>query len=55
MVDDDVLLPDRRKAVAAMIADALGKARVERLELEVGPLVEDQLPGIGIADEARRR
>ena len=27
MVDDDVLLPDRGKAIAAEIADALGKAR----------------------------
>ena len=28
VVDDDVLLPDRGKAIAAEIADALGKARV---------------------------
>ena len=43
MMDDDVLLPDRRKAIAAEIADALGKARVVGREDEIGPLVDDQL------------
>jgi hypothetical protein len=41
------------KAVAAMIADALREARVERLEFEVGPLVENEEAGVGIADQAR--
>ena len=44
---------DRREAVAAMIANALRKAGVERLEFEVRPLVQDEQAGIGIADEAR--
>ena len=52
MVDDDVLLPDGGEAIAAMVADALGKARDEGLELEIGPLVENELLGIGIADQA---
>ena len=52
VVDDDVLLADRREAVAAMVADALGEARDEGLELEVGPLVEDQEARVRIADEA---
>ena len=43
MVDDDVLLPDRREAVAAGLADALGEARVVGLELEVGPVESDEL------------
>ncbi len=33
VVDDDVLLADRGETVAAMVADALGKARVVRREL----------------------
>ena len=43
MVDDDVLLPDRREAIAAMLADALGKARIVGLELEVRPVERDEL------------
>ena len=35
VVDDDVLLADRREAVAAMLADALGKARIVGRELQV--------------------
>ena len=38
VVDDQVLLPDRGEAVAAMIADALGKARIVGHEFEVGPV-----------------
>ena len=53
MVDDDVLLADRREAIAAMLADALGKARIVGRELQVvarhrddlGNLVERQRPG----------
>ncbi len=37
-----------------MVADALGEARHEGLELQIGTLVEDELPGIGIADKTRR-
>ena len=44
MMDDDVLLADRREAIAAEIADALGKARVVGGEDEIGALVgDDQL------------
>ena len=37
-MDDQVLLPDRGKAVAGVIADALGEARIVRHEFEVGPV-----------------
>ena len=43
VMDDEVLLPDRGEAVAAMIADALGKARIIGHELEVGPVDRDEL------------
>ena len=54
VVDEDVLFPDRREAVAAMLADALGEARVEGRELEVGPVLLDQLREVGHAEEAAR-
>ena len=38
VVDDEVLLPDRGEAIAAMLADALGEARVVGRELEVRPV-----------------
>ncbi len=41
MVDEDVLLADRREAVAAMLADAFGEARIERPELQVRPVLID--------------
>ena len=43
MMDDDVLLPDRRETVAAMLADALGKAWVVRLELQIRAVEGDEL------------
>ena len=46
MVDNDVLLPNRRKAIPAEISDAFGKARIIGREDEVGPLVDDQLLGV---------
>src|SRR5207249_2747647 len=46
MVDDDVLLPDRREAVAAIIPDALRKTSVIRREDKTRPFVDDQLLGI---------
>src|SRR6185437_6527234 len=52
MVDDDVLLADGRETVAAMVADALGKARDIGLELEVAAFVEDQLLQVGEAEQA---
>ena len=54
MVDDDVLGADRGEAVAAMFADPLGKARVERREFEVGPVLLDQRREVGDAEEAGR-
>ena len=48
MVDEDVLLADGGEAVAAEIADALGKARIVGLELEVRALVQNQLAKIGV-------
>ena len=52
MVDDDVLLADGGKAVAVELADALGKADVDRPEDEVGPLGDDQLGGVGEPEHA---
>ena len=61
MVDDDVLLADRREAVAAMLADALGKTRIVGRELQIvarhgddlRDLVERQR-AVQHADAARR-
>src|SRR5262249_44592932 len=47
MMNDDVLLPDRRKAITAEIPDPLGKACVVWDEHEVGTFIDDnQLPEI---------
>ena len=54
VVDEDVLAPDRREAIAAMLADALGEARVEGPELEVGAVFLDQAGEVGHAEEAAR-
>ena len=35
--------PDRREAIPAMVADALGKARVVRLEFEIVARRPDEL------------
>ena len=43
MVDDEVLLPDGGKAVAAVVADALGIARIVRHEFEIGPVEPGEL------------
>jgi hypothetical protein len=52
MVDDDVLLPDGGEAISAMVTDTLRKARVVRRKFQLGSLVEDQLRGVGIPDNA---
>src|SRR5712671_3927023 len=46
MVDDDVLLPNRREAIAAEVPNAFGKARIVGGKHEIGALVDDQLLGI---------
>ena len=43
VVDQDVLLANRREAVAAMVTDPLGKTRFERFEFQLGPICRDQL------------
>ena len=43
MVDDQVLLPDRGEAIAALVADAFGIARIVRHEFEVGPVEAHEL------------
>ena len=43
VMDDQVLLADRREAVAALIADALGKARIVGHEFQVRPVDRDEL------------
>ena len=52
VVDDDVLGADRGEAVAAEIADALGKARRVGREQQVRPVVHDQLLQIDDAENA---
>jgi hypothetical protein len=44
---------DRREAIATMFTDTLGEARVERRELEVGPVLLDKLRQVGHAEENR--
>ncbi len=51
-MDDNVLLPDRRKAIAAEIADALREAGIVGHEFEVGPLVDDEPAEIRQTEEA---
>ena len=46
MVDNDVFLPDRRKAIPAEIPDSLWKARIVGRENKIGALVDDQLLGV---------
>ena len=43
MVDDQILLADRRKTVAAMVANALGIARIVGHEFEIGPVEPGEL------------
>ena len=43
MVDDDILLADRGKAITIMLADPFGEARRIGRELELGPIAVDQL------------
>ena len=43
MVDDEVLLADRGEAVAAVIADAFGEARIVGHEFEIGPVEAHEL------------
>ncbi|MGY4370127.1 putative regulator of Ras-like GTPase activity (Roadblock/LC7/MglB family) [Bradyrhizobium sp. LB1.3] len=43
MMDDEVLLPDRREDVAAVLAHALGMARDVRGEFEIGPVEAGEL------------
>ena len=38
MVDDEILLPDGREAVAAVVADALGETWIVGYEFQVGPV-----------------
>ncbi len=42
-MDDDVLFADGRETVAAMLANAFGKARIVGLELEIGPVDSEKL------------
>ena len=52
MVHEDVLRADRREAVAAKVADALGEARGVRREEQVRPVVDDHLLDVHQADDA---
>src|ERR1700736_4284531 len=42
MVNDQILLPDGRKAITPVIANALGIARIVRNEFEIRPLGQAQ-------------
>ena len=50
-MDDDVLGADRREAIAAELADALGKARREGRELQVRPVLLVKLVQLADAEE----
>jgi hypothetical protein len=54
MVDDDVLLADRREAITVMFEDAFGIARRERRELEVGAVLVEDRGQPGDADQPAR-
>src|SRR5579872_6541482 len=47
MMDNDVLRPNSREAIAAVITDALGKACYVRRELKILPLYENELLQVG--------
>ncbi len=51
MMDEQILGADRRKAIAAEIADAFGKARDIGLELQIRALFDDELPGVADAQQ----
>ncbi len=51
-MDDDVLLADRREAVAAVVADALGIAGLEGGKAEIRAVVGDELAGVLDAEDA---
>src|SRR5262249_55954893 len=51
VVDDDVLLPDGREAIAGEVANALRKARDIGPEFEIGPVVHDEPAGAGEAEQ----
>ena len=42
-MDDQILLPDGGEAIAAMVADALGIARIVGHEFEIGPVEPGEL------------
>ena len=52
VMDDQVLLPDRGEAIAAMLADALGKARIVGHEFEIGPIDGGELRQLGEREHA---
>ena len=52
VMDDQVLLPDRRKAIAALLADAFGKTRIVWHEFEIGPIDVRQLDELGDRERA---
>ena len=52
VVDEDVLHADGGEDVAIVLADALGEARLERREDEVGAAVDDQLAELVHAHDA---
>ena len=52
MVDQDVLRPDGRETVAAVVADALGIARLEGLEFQLRAVGRDELRQLGHAQKA---
>src|SRR3546814_8322634 len=52
MMDDEILGADRREAVAAIVPDALGEARIVGRELQVRAFVGNQLQDVGEAEHA---
>src|SRR3546814_13379424 len=55
MMKDGVLCADGSETIAAEIADTLRKARAETRELQVLPVVDDQLRDVGKAQHVLER
>ena len=60
VMDDEILLPDRGEAIAAIVAHPLGKPRVIGGKFQIGPIERDELRQFverqhALDDERRRR
>src|SRR5262249_16354750 len=51
MMDDDILWRDGRKTITADIPNTFGETRIEQLELQIGPIVDDQFRDTGKTEQ----